>query len=357
MRSLDVAVPADRFRIDPRTGAGRVWHSVLPRLEPSARVRPRSARRRFRLHRPDVWLAPGHEGPVDVPQPVVAVIHGTAWKLEPEAVRELVPREYAERFVAATEATLRTADWAIVPSEYARRGLVEGYGFDPERVVAIPHGVDLDAFHPGRAGGRAAVARALGGERPYVLFASVPSIRQKNLAALRDAVALLAGRGLPHALVIAGGTAGGETPEELAAIVAELPGAAGRVAWLGHVDDAALAGLMAEADAFCLPSLLESFGLTALEALACGAPVVVSDRGALPEVVGDAALIAEPSAEALAAALERVLGDRALAGRMRTAARTRAEGFGWERTAAGWLAVLQRAARASAHSEPSTRDA
>jgi glycosyltransferase involved in cell wall biosynthesis len=357
MRSLDVAVPADRSRMDPRTGAGRVWHSVLPRLAPAARVRRRSPRRRFGLRTPDVWLAPGHEGPLEVAQPVVVVVHGTAWNLEPEAVRELVPREYAERFVAATEATLRTADWVVVPSEYARRGLVEGSGFDPARVAAIPHGVDLGVFHPGRAGGRATVARALQEDRPYVLFASIPSIRQKNLAALREAMALLAAQGLPHALVIAGGTAGGETPEELAAIDAELPGAPGRSVWLGHVDDATLAGLMAGADAFCLPSLLESFGLTALEALASGAPVVVSDRGALPEVVGDAALIAEPSAEALAAALERVLTDHALANLLREDGRARAEGFPWERTAAGWLEVLQRAARASAHSEPNRRDA
>ena len=168
---------------------------------------------------------------------------------------------------------------------------------------------------------------------------------------------MLAARGLPHALVIAGGTAGNESADELAAIVAELPGAPGKVAWLGQVDDLALAGLMAEADAFCLPSLLESFGLTALEALACGAPVVVSDRGALPEVVGEAAVVTEPDPEALAAALERVLGDATLGRKLRAAGPRRAAGMTWERTARGWLAVLQRAARASAHSEPSTREA
>jgi len=112
---------------------------------------------------------------------------------------------------------------------------------------------------------------------------------------------------------------------------------------------------MAEADAFCLPSLLESFGLTALEALACGAPVVVSDRGALPEVVGDAGLVVEPEPEALAAALERVLGDAALDRELRAAGPSRAAVMTWEHTARGWLAVLQRAACASAHSEPSTR--
>ncbi len=59
--------------------------------------------------------------------------------------------------------------------------------------------------------------------------------------------------------------------------------------------DAQLAALMAGADAVCLPSLYEGFGLTALESLACGAPLLVSDRGALPEVVGDAGVVSAPT--------------------------------------------------------------
>ena len=344
---LLIAVPSDRWRLDPRTGAGRVWHTVLDELGRRARVEPRrpGGMLRRRLGRsPDVWLIPGHEGPVDVDAPVVAVVHGSAWKLD-DALWETVPRAYAEPLIESTEATLRCATSVITPSEYARRGLTEGYGIDPERVFAIPHGVDLDVFRPGRSGGRARVAAALGEPRPYVLFASIPTIAQKNLPALRGAMERLAASGHPHALVIAGGTAGGESGEALAAVAAELEGAPGRVAWLGHLDDPELAELMAEADAFCLPSLFESFGLTALEAMACGAPVVVSDRGALPEVVGDAALVAEPTAAALETALARVLGDPALAGRLRAAGRARAETMSWSRTADGWQRVLVDAAR------------
>jgi glycosyltransferase involved in cell wall biosynthesis len=330
-----VAVPAGRLRADPRTGAGRVWHSVLPRLRRRARVRtlgPESRRR------PDVWLAPGHEGPLWRDEPVVTVVHGSAWMLDPAAL-ELMPDEFAEPFVASTEATLESASYVIAPSEYTRRGLTDGYGFAADRVVAVPHGVDAEVFSPERRGGRARVAAALGEEPPYVLFASIPSIRQKNLPALKQAMAALAARGLPHALVIAGGTAGGEAPDVLNEIAA-----GGRVAWLGHVDDLELAGLMAEADAFCLPSLFESFGLTALEAMACGAPVVASVRGALPEVVGDAGLLTEPTPEAIEAALLRVLTDGALAERLRAAGRIRAQSMSWERTAEGWLGALRRAA-------------
>jgi glycosyltransferase involved in cell wall biosynthesis len=338
--AVRVAVPPEHFHVKPGTGAGRVWHSVLPHLRARARLR---VVRRIRLRRPDVWLLPVHGSPVTRREPVVAVIHGSAWMLDPQTL-ELIPREWAEPFVANTEATLERAALAIVPSHYTRRGLTEGLGMPEDRVAVVPHGVDASAFHPSRRGGRRLVREALGADRPYVLFASIPSIQQKNLAALKLAVAGLARRGLPHALVIAGGTAGGEGPQVLEEIAADLPGLPGRVAWLGHLGDRDLAALMAEADAFCLPSLFESFGLTALEAMACGAPVVVSSRGALPEVVGDAAVVSEPTPEALEEALVRALTDTHLSARLRAAGRARAEGMTWERTANGWLAALRRAA-------------
>jgi glycosyltransferase involved in cell wall biosynthesis len=338
---LTIGVPAGRFAADPATGAGRVWANVLPALESRARVAVLPDRGR---RRPDVWLASGHEGALRVREPVVAVLHGAAWMTEPE-VWALVPRAYGEPLVAATEAALASAEAAIVPSEYTRRALVDGYGFAPERVAAVPHGVDPDVFSPSARGGRRRVAAALGEDRPYVLFASIPSIPQKNLAGLREGMERLVARGLPHALVIAGGLAGGESGDAVRAIGADLAAAPGRVAWLGHVDDATLAGLMAEASAFCLPSLFEAFGLTALEALACGAPTVVSDRGALPEVVGAAAVVADPSPAALADALAGVLTDPGAARRLASAGRARALELSWERTADGWLEALRRAAR------------
>jgi glycosyltransferase involved in cell wall biosynthesis len=337
---LRIAVPPDHFRLNPGTGAGRVWTNVLPRLREGARVYVAG---RPRLRRPDVWLLPAHGPAVSRREPVVSVIHGSAWMLDAD-VLQLMPSEFAEPFVAATEAALERSALAIVPSEYTRRGLTEGGAMTEERVVVVPHGVDLAVFNPARAGGRRLVSAALGEDRPYVLFASIPSIRQKNLAALKKAMTRLAARGLPHALVIAGGTAGGEPPELLEEIAADLPGVAGRVAWLGHVDDAQLAGLMAEADAFCLPSLFEAFGLTALEALASGAPVVASNRGALPEVVGEAAVVSEPSPDGLEAALLRVLSDPHLAERLRAAGPERAATMTWGRTADGWLRALELAA-------------
>jgi len=348
---LYVAVPAHLFEPDASSGHGRVWTTVLGILRRrGVQIEPvdASSRRRSRIRarrRPDVWLTTVSERPLDVAEPVVAMLHGAAWPLE-ESLFQHVPRDFAEPFIAATEALLATASLVIVPSEYARRGLARGYGMGPDEVFVVPLGVDAHSFTPARRGGAELAAAAFGRRLPYVLFVSIPSIRQKNLAGLRAAMGELAARGLPHGLVIAGGTAGGESPEELAAIVEEIPGTIGRVAWLGHVDDARLAGLMAECSAFCLPSLFDSFPLGVLEAMACGAPVVVSDRGGLPELVGDAALVVEPTRASIGVALERVVTDPELAASLGAAGRTRAEAMTWERTADGWLEVLWRAARA-----------
>jgi glycosyltransferase involved in cell wall biosynthesis len=184
---------------------------------------------------------------------------------------------------------------------------------------------------------------------PYVLYAASLHPR-KNLAAVRDALGALAAEGLAHRLVVAGGPAPDRADSsdlELAA-AAELPGAPGRVIRISTPADGRLAALMAAAAAFCLPSLYEGFGLTALEAMACGAPVVVSDRGSLPEVVGAAGVITEPSTAAVTAGLRSVLLDPLLAQRLSRAGVERAREFTWQRTAAGWLAALRAAVGAPA---------
>lgn len=153
----------------------------------------------------------------------------------------------------------------------------------------------------------------------------------------------LARRGIAATLVLAGPQAFDRS--DAGAIEAEatapLPGVP--IVRLVAPPDAELGALMAGAAAFCLPSLSEGFGLTALEAMACGAPVVASDRGALPEVVGEAGLLVAPEPAAIEEALARVLTDSALADRLRAAGHERAAAFTWQRTADGWLATLQSA--------------
>ena len=114
------------------------------------------------------------------------------------------------------------------------------------------------------------------------------------------------------------------------------------VQFVGGVDVAALPGLYQGSRAFVMPSLYEGFGLGALEAMACGAPVLAADAGALPEVVSDAGLLLPPTDPAAwADALERVLLDPALTAALRARGPAQAARFSWARAARETLAVYR----------------
>jgi glycosyltransferase involved in cell wall biosynthesis len=118
-----------------------------------------------------------------------------------------------------------------------------------------------------------------------------------------------------------------------------------RVHFLHRVPDTDLPPLYSGAAVFVLPSFYEGFGLPALEAMACGAPVVVADRASLPEVVGEAGLLVDPDdPQELADTLARVLGDSELAAAMSVMGQERAATFSWERTARETLRVYRRVA-------------
>jgi glycosyltransferase involved in cell wall biosynthesis len=328
-RRLRVAVDERLGRLDQRTGHGRVWGAALAELERLARVRTASPGARVRA---DVWMADGHAPPVEVDRPVVALVHEAPWRI-PELVSDMTIEFRTEMERVARAWALR-ATRIVTPSAASRAQVTEALGVAADRVDVVPNGVDASRFRAARGPGLARVGR------PYVLFVSQLHPR-KNLAALRDAMAE-AGGGRALAIVAGRAADRADSDDLAAAAFAPIPGV--QVVRVDAPSDAELASLMADADAFCLPSLFEGFGLTALEAMACGAPVVCSDRGALPEVVGDAAVVTAPDARSVGRALARVLGDPVLADELRAAGRARAATFTWERTARGWLGSLRRAA-------------
>ncbi|MGB9184445.1 MAG: glycosyltransferase, partial [Solirubrobacteraceae bacterium] len=204
-KQLRVAVPAHLFDLAPASGHGKVWSRVLHELGQVVEIVPLPVRRAWRRRlRADVVLCSGHDDFPRTEAPVVAQVHEAGWH-QPE-LRAVLDPAFLAHIAARTERAVRAAAGVIVPSEQARADLLRAYRIDAQRVRAVPHGVD-PGFTPAAPGGRAMVARALGGgERPYILYAASLHPR-KNLTALREAMALLVAAGRPHALAVAGGPA------------------------------------------------------------------------------------------------------------------------------------------------------
>jgi glycosyltransferase involved in cell wall biosynthesis len=228
----------------------------------------------------------------------------------------------------------------IADSASTKRDLTERLRVPPAKIDVVPLGVGRppDAV-PTPAG---ELRERLGlGDRPLVLSLSAKR-PHKNLRGLLDALARIPPERRP---VLA--LPGYPTPheDELRAHAAAL-GIGADVRLAGWTSDEDVAGLLALCAAFVFPSFYEGFGLPVLEAMAAGVPVACSDRASLPEVAGDAALMFDPGDPAtIAAAIERLLFDRAEAERLRAAGLARAASFTWVRTADLTLASYERALR------------
>jgi glycosyltransferase involved in cell wall biosynthesis len=273
-------------------------------------------------------LCPANVAPLAFPRTVV-VIHDAAVLRHPG----WYSRAYGAWQRRLLPAVARRALHVVTVSEFSRGELIELLGLAPERIAVIAGGVG-PAFTP--AADPEPARRAHGLERPYVLCVA-SQVARKNLGALAPAAASLARDGVDVVV------AGGHRPQF--AREGELAG----VRMLGPVDDAVLPGLYAGAEAFVLPSLHEGFGLSVVEAMASGVPVVAADAGALPETCGGAARLVAPEGEAVRAALTSLLREPGERARLRAAGLERARAFGWDRTAAAVDALLARLVGGSAH--------
>jgi O-antigen biosynthesis alpha-1,3-rhamnosyltransferase len=233
---------------------------------------------------------------------------------------------------------VRRATRIITPSAYTRGEVIELLGLAEERVVAIPEGCAA-RFAP-REVDREPLRREFGIDGRYVLCVGTLEPRKNLTSALR--VFRRVSAAVPESeLVLVGGRGWRNRAFE-----AELggDGATGRLRLTGFVSDERLVDLYAGAACFLFPSLGEGFGLPVLEAMACGAPVVTSDRPALGEVAGEAALRASPlDVEALAAHVIEVLQNGKLASDLRAAGLARARLFTWDATATATARVYREA--------------
>ena len=212
----------------------------------------------------------------------------------------------------------------IAVSETARDDVITRVGVAPGRISVVPIGVDSDLYRP-----TPAVAKVPG----RIMAMASADVPLKGLAPLLEAIALLRRNRDAEMVVVAKHRHRSEVPATLARL-----GLNGSVRFVSGVDEAALLKLYSEAEVAVVPSLYEGFSLPAVQAMACGLPVVATTAGALPEVIGrdgETGLMVRPGDPGqLAAALERALGDEALRRRLGSAGRARVvERFSWLRTA------------------------
>lgn len=271
-------------------------------------------------------------------RPTVLTVHDLIFERFPEH------HTWTNRFFLKLGMPLfvRAADAIIAVSQHTRRDLIELYHVPAAKIHVIYEGID-ERFAPIDPLGIAAVRRKYGIERPYLLMVGTLEPRKNHATALR-ALARLKADGFLHCLVIAGGH--GWLFDPIRTLVGELELSAD-VLFTGRVADDDLPALYSGADCFLMPSLYEGFGFPVLEAMACGTPVVCSNRSSLPEVVGDAALLVDPEdEERLASAVGHLLTDAHLRSQLRQRGEQQATGFRWSECAAETARIYAEVAKA-----------
>jgi glycosyltransferase involved in cell wall biosynthesis len=236
--------------------------------------------------------------------------------------------------------SLTRADVVIAVSNNTAHDIEEVFGVPSSSIEVVPHGVS-SRYRP-LGGEDLAIARAkLSLPERFILFVGTIEPR-KNLATLLEAWAMLSDR--PDLVIV------GDWGWRYEAIKEQIGRLGDRVHHIEGLDPAQLPAVYNLARVLAHPAWYEGFGFPPLEAMACGTPVVVSDRSSLPELVGDAGMVvAADDPEAWRKALEKVIGDADLAAAMKRRGILRAAQFSWSRSAGlTWRAVDKAIAAAAA---------
>ncbi|BCX05679.1 MAG: glycosyl transferase family 1 [Candidatus Roseilinea sp.] len=281
----------------------------------------------------DLYHGLGFVAPLRAPCPTVVTVFDLSFATQP-GTHKPMNRIYLSLF---TRWSCRRAARVIAISEWTKRDVAQHFGVAPDKIDAIPLGVDHDLFKPQPPEAVAAFRTQQGiGDHAVLYLGSLEP--RKNLLRLIEAFSQLKTKDseLKTQLIIGGSPAW--KYDEVFVRIRQL-GLEDHVRLIGRVSDEDLPKWYSACAVMAYPSLYEGFGLPPLEAMACGAPVVTSNVTSLPEVVGDAGITVDPTdVRALAEALHCVLNDEALRAELRAKSLARAARFTWQRTAAQTIA-------------------
>ena len=333
--------PAQVFRA---TAAHRLRILAKPLLPLLRRLRHLRRQRDFARgaarHAIEVYHEPNYV-PFEVDVPTVITVHDLSWLRHPDTH----PTDRVRWLMRAMPGAVERASAIIVDSDFTRGEMQAAFPRSGHHLHTVHLGVD-GSFHPREANETAIALARLGlSHGEYVLTLGTLEPR-KNVEHVLDAYARLPARLRDrYALAVAGapGWRAHRLTRQLRALAA-----GGRVRFLAAVAHDDLPSLYAGAAAFVFPSFYEGFGLPPLEAMASGTPVLVSQRAALPEVVGDAAVMLDPEqAQMTAQRIEALLEDPASAAALRERGLRRAAQFTWSSCAQKTVAVYRAALQAT----------
>jgi len=285
----------------------------------------------------DVIHMPHYSMPLRPGRPTVVTVHDVTYFTEPDQHSTVS----AVFFKSAIRTATRRATRILVPSNATRDELVRLLDMDPAKIDVAYHGVDHRLFHrPEPRQVTQVSARLAMHGRPYIAFLGSLEPRKNVAALIRGWVGAVADLAEPPALVLGGG---GGWSDEMDAAVASVPPHL-KLCRPGYLPFADLPGFLGGALVVAFPSRGEGFGLPVLEAMACGAPVLTTQRTSLPEVGGDAVAYTEPDADSIRVALRELIDDADRRATLGDAAYARAQEFTWAASAAAHLASYKRAA-------------
>jgi len=314
-------------QFDPSKRLGKLGPNFATKIMPFPKLWSQ-VRLSFEMltHKPDVLFVPSHTVPIIHPQNTVVTLHDLGFKHFPDlySSKEILYHNWSMNYSA------EHAKRIITPSEFTKKDLMKTYSIDPTKISVVWHGYNENKFKPNPEAQR----------KPYLFYIGRLE-EKKNIVNMIKAYALLRKeQSIKHQFILAGSPGFGY--ENIEKEIKNLPAEIQKdIIQLGYVPEEEYIKYLQEADIFFFCTNFEGFGMPIIEAMACDTPVVTSNVTSMPEIAGDAAMLASPKKPLeMAAALSRIIHSAKLRENLVNKGRERVKLFSWAKSAEKTLSVI-----------------